>query len=108
MRTVRLDIGELPQPGKFYVCKNHPLNLYKSIEAITVGEDEDDDNSEGPEPCGEIPKGSMFMYAGSAHEQRIPGQIKKVWFHVLHGEMTGVVYNGQIPFHQFLSRVVEE
>lgn len=106
MRTVRMQVGELPQPGKFYMCKNHSLILYKSIEAITVREEDED--SEIPEPCGEIPKSSIFMYAGTAHEQRIPGQIKKVWFYVLHGEKTGIVYNGQIPFHQFLLCVLEE
>jgi hypothetical protein len=106
MRTVRLDIGERPQPGKFYLCRNHELEVYKNLEVL---EHEDlEDTGDDPPSCGVIPKGQFFMFAKVAHEQRIPGQIKKVWFYVTFGEMTGIVYNGQIPFHQLLLKVQED
>lgn len=106
MRTVRLDIGELPQPGKFYLCKNHELKVYRNLEVLEYEELED--GGDGPPSCGVIPKGQLFLFAKVAHEQRVPGEIKRVWFFVAFGELTGIVYNGQIPFHQFLSRVVDE
>jgi len=109
MRIIKMDIGEIPQPGKFYLCKNHPLEVYKTLEELLLDEDEDYyDREPLPKPCASIPKGTSFMFAGVAHEQKISGQIKRVWFYVVHSEMTGIVYNGQIPFHQFLLRVEPE
>jgi len=104
MRVLRLDIGELPEPGKFYLCKNHELKVYKDLHVLEEEHGEEDE----PPVCGVIPKGQLFLYAKVAREQRIPGQIKKVWFYVAFGEMSGIIYNGQIPFHQLLLKVQED
>jgi len=101
----QLKVGELPVPGKFYVPKHQALKIYKDLQTLQDFEDAQDTE---PPSCGLIHKGKLFLFAKVAHEQKVPGEIKKVWFHVVYGELIGICYNGQIPFHQFLMKVTEE
>jgi hypothetical protein len=105
MAKIRMEIGELPEQGKFYIPKDQPLELYKNLDVL---DPEDLDPDAKPPVCGVIPKGKMFMFAKVEHEERIPGKIKRVWFKVIYDEMIALAYNGQIPFHQFLLKVVED
>jgi hypothetical protein len=105
MQKIRMEVGELPQVGKLYVSKDQPLELYKNLDVL---DPEDLDPDAKPPVCGVIPKGKPFLFAQVAHEERIPGQIKRVWFKVIYDEMIALAYNGQIPFHQFLLKVTEE
>lgn len=109
----KLDVGEQPQPGQLYVCYNHELKVYKDFHPLSDDPSDAEDSSNnfgfgyGNYIKG-IPRGEMFFFVGVTEEQKVPGQIKKVWFRVIHKEMIGYVYNGQIPFHQFFQKVEEE
>lgn len=102
-----MDVGELPVPGQLYQCRNHKLKLFKGLSEFVSSEDEERTTVFASEPCGLITQGDVFMFTKVVHEVRIPGEIKKVWFQVVYKELIGVVYNGQIPFHQFLLKVAE-
>lgn len=80
------------------MCKKpYNLHFYKSIKAI----------EENDWPCGVVPPGSIFMCAGIVRRQKSLNEIEQVWFYVLHEELIGMTYC-QMPFHEFLFRVLEE